>query len=453
MTERRSRAALTLLLLAVFIYLITLSTHSSSGEEQTITLVMSASEARALMAGRVPHSLSQPQDVVQPAHDLAQPPPSAHNTTPQSPDKTQTLDFVVIRNRVYFNRSAAQVEQIKKSIPVRKTEEKKWSKKLELSAGAALMLQDFSKYEPEEREFMESRVQEMVERTRQVRKACQVKPKLEPVSSHMVWDDKHSVVWCPNYKVASTTWMINFLKLAHFNDDNPAIPDVPPEEKEKLKYLPKYGARHDVVNDIYPVPPTPALKLEFLKKSFRVIIVRHPFTRILSAYRDKMTKEHPLPPKFGFKKLQQDIMAKYRTHNSSESYPFPTFAEFVQYIIDTTANFTSIQQWRKNVKCWVPYWAQCGVCTNDFNVIMKLETMADDERFFITLANLEELKTAGEWRHLRNVSSSQAAPQYYTQLTRRQMLDLYHRYQLDFDLFGYNVDEYLPMAKDHASLH
>lgn len=44
------------------------------------------------------------------------------------------------------------------------------------------------------------------------------------------------------------------------------------------------------------------------------------------------------------------------------------------------------------VKCWLPYWVHCGVCSSDYNIIMKLESMKDDERFLITLSRLEELK-------------------------------------------------------------
>ncbi|KAG0728104.1 hypothetical protein GWK47_033199 [Chionoecetes opilio] len=201
-----------------------------------------------------------------------------------------------------------------------------------------------------------------------------------------------------------------------------------------------------------------------------------------------------------------------------------------------SASFTTGKQWRDNVKCWTPFWAQCDVCSMDYNVIMKLETMTDDEMFLITLSNMKKLKkvrlltlrlcrrtwcdcdsatlflapqcdlrlcdfAAGpgatatlrlyfwppnstvtvravrpvrrrlthehpprlkaeqllttesaaerEWRHLKNnVTSTQAAPDFYQKLTTRQMRDLHQRYKLDFELFGYTLDAYLPLAKD-----
>ncbi|KAK4292392.1 hypothetical protein Pmani_034836 [Petrolisthes manimaculis] len=54
-----------------------------------------------------------------------------------------------------------------------------------------------------------------------------------------------------------------------------------------------------------------------------MIVVRHPFTRLLSAYRDKMIKPKPLPARFGFKQLQKQIIQRYRPPNSDLTSPYP----------------------------------------------------------------------------------------------------------------------------------
>ncbi|XP_071552697.1 carbohydrate sulfotransferase 11-like [Panulirus ornatus] len=429
MWERGSRVFLPVLLLGTLMFLYNQGIHSTRQEGQPITVVMSKSELRAMMAAKEGGATYNP--------------PLVTRTSANS--RHQTLHTV--NNSVYHKDPPVKVTKVKST-----RDDELWPPVLEHSDAQALLelLQNGS-YDSAERQFLEERLTVMVARARLVRRACPPSSTFSRLNVHLVWDRTHtpSIVWCPNYKVASTTWMINFLKLAHFNDDNPAIPDLPPDQKEKLKFSVKYGARHGVVNDLYPIPATNSEKNQVMKQSVRVIIVRHPFTRILSAYRDKMVKEHPMPPKFGFKKLQRKIIHRYRPHNSSESSPFPTFSEFVQYVIDFTSNFTEAAQWKTNVRCWTPFWVQCGVCFSDYNIIMKLETMADDERFLITLADLKELKKSGsEWRHLSNISSHQAAPQFYSQLTRRQMTDLYQRYKLDFDLFDYSIDDYLSIAKD-----
>lgn len=100
------------------------------------------------------------------------------------------------------------------------------------------------------------------------------------------------------------------------------------------------------------------------------------------------------------------------------------------------------------VVCWTPYWVQCGVCASDYQVIIKLETMAADEQFLAQVANLKEIKNVHEWRNLSaKVSSAVVISNYYKTLTKRQVLLLYERYKLDFDLFGYSPDEHLNLAK------
>ncbi|XP_063597939.1 carbohydrate sulfotransferase 10-like [Penaeus indicus] len=306
-----------------------------------------------------------------------------------------------------------------------------------------------------ERVILENRAGVLAERARAVARVCQETPATKSAleAGNFIWDLKHtpSIVWCPIYKVASTTWLRNFLRLAHFNEDNPEIPDgLPEERREKRRFLPKYGANHNTAFEMYHSPPTLEERDLALRKSARVIIVRHPFTRLLSAYRDKIIKANPRPKKFKFKELQAYIVAKYRKgHSASASAPpRPTFPEFVQHVIDSTQNLSSAAEWRENVKCWTPYWAHCNVCNFDYTVIMKLESMQQDEQFLITLSHLDELKNRTSWVHLNGASSTQLAMQYYKELTRHQMSQLYKRYELDFKLFQYDIDDFLSIAKD-----
>ncbi|XP_045108605.1 carbohydrate sulfotransferase 11-like isoform X2 [Portunus trituberculatus] len=427
-TDKASRVALTVLLVMFMVYLVK---HGSEDPASAKTLSLNPVEGKPEMQENT--------------DDLESPTTTGHPDPTPSPTPMAGLrPYTVIKNKVRYldltsplNANANTDEAI-----------------LKLSEAEALKHLNYSNYNPEERQYLQGRVDVMVERARQVKHACLNPPSYRYRFPNLVWDTKHHVTWCPNYKVASTTWMINFLKLINFNDDNPNIPvNISPERREELKYSPRFGAKHYEVFKNYPTPKTWQEKMDVLQSSARVIIVRHPFTRILSAYRDKMIKPKPLPAKFKFKELQKKIIKEYRPRDSPETSPFPTFPEFVQHIIDSTKYFTTGEDWRKNVKCWVPFWAMCDVCSLDYNVIMKLETMTADERFLITLSDMKELKkTDGEWRHLRNVSSTEAAPDFYRKLNTRQMLDLHQRYKFDFDLFGYNLDSYLPLATD-AHLH
>ena len=92
----------------------------------------------------------------------------------------------------------------------------------------------------------------------------------------------------------------------------------------------------------------------YLKFSF----VRHPFDRIVSAYRDKVIKHKE-------KWLKLDPK-----HHDFES--------FVKYVI------MECQKFRKNLKRmnthWRPYYNKCGYCDVDYDVIGRAETFIDDTR-------------------------------------------------------------------------
>ncbi|XP_042888256.1 carbohydrate sulfotransferase 11-like [Penaeus japonicus] len=345
------------------------------------------------------------------------------------------------RKNVNLNKTSNQ-KGVRSSTPV-----------LRVSYGAALRNISYSSYSPEDAAILKSRVDVMSQRAKVVSQVCQAKKSLnlKPGKISVVWDTKHNpgIVWCPVYKVASTTWMRNFLRLAHFNEDNPKIPkNIPKEKQDKRRFSVRFGATHNRVFELYPGPEDPVERDRVMQESVRVIIVRHPFARLLSAYRDKMIKKNPIPVRFKFKELQRYIVSKYRDNNSSDTSSFPSFAEFVQYVIDSTKEYETPKEWTDNVKCWLPYWVHCSVCSTDYNIIMKLETMKDDERFLITLSRLEELKDIASWVHLKGSSSADLAKEYYKDVTRRQMEKLYQRYRPDFDLFQYDIDDFLAIAKD-----
>lgn len=345
-------------------------------------------------------------------------------------NKAEELDIIIVNNKVYH---------LNDTIPTKPCK----FPKLKPSKGQILKDFDFDNFKPKDRKFLKDYSKEMIKRTKTVAKVCNARSKLiSSESVHLIWDLKHSpnLLWCPIYKVASTSWMINFLRLAHFNEDNPDLKGMNPKKKEKNRFRARYGAKQNKVFELYPPPTDPDEFQRAFTSGLRVLIVRHPFTRLLSAYRDKMTKMDPGPPEYRFRDLQLKIIAEYRAVDSPERSPFPTFPEFIQYILDSTKNYITAKDWKDNVHCWTPYWAQCNVCGADYNVIIKLETMTEDERFLITLANLEELKDlkSQEWRHLNNSTSHEVAPEYYSQLSRIQIRQLYMRYILDFLLFDYH---------------
>ncbi|XP_037797642.1 carbohydrate sulfotransferase 11-like [Penaeus monodon] len=347
-------------------------------------------------------------------------------------------------------------ERVKKKVFAKEKSNRDVLPSLEPSGGSALLSLDLAEYSPEDRAVLTNRLGILRARASALSRVCSSTPALFEMPSRdpFLWDTKHTpnIVWCPVYKVASTTWMNNFFILANRSNINKSLLQKFNETKQKKEQRGinmTQSFDHKLVRDMYPAPRLPEERAKVLKNSMRVIIVRHPFTRILSAYRDKMLSEIPGPPKFNFKELQSRIVKNYRKPNSADNSKFPSFPEFVQFVIDSTKSFNSSKDWIEQVKCWLPYWVRCSVCSFDYNVIMKLETIEEDKRFLVTLSRLHELRVKDQWVHLKNAtSSSTLAAKYYKQLTRRQILQLYERYEPDFKLFQYDVKDYLDNAKD-----
>ncbi|CAL4168498.1 unnamed protein product [Meganyctiphanes norvegica] len=68
----------------------------------------------------------------------------------------------------------------------------------------------------------------------------------------------------------------------------------------------------------------------------------------------------------------------------------------------------NLNHFQPKVVCWMPFWVQCGACSHDYQVVIKLETMQDDEQFLFHIGSLKELQNIHEWRNNQGKKSSSA---------------------------------------------
>jgi len=331
---------------------------------------------------------------------------------------------------------------------------KDWPMVLKPSRGSLLDDIDINKFDDKVKPLIKSQLEVQKERTAHLADACAANPKqTRRERTHIYWGLRWDppIVYCPIFKAASTTWLTNFLHLAHVNENNTIInslTNVTEEEREVLRYAAENGGGHRRVGIEFPPPSTVAKKRKMFKKAIKFIVVRHPFNRLLSAYRDKIEMYEAQPFRPYFQAIGQYIIYKYRPKNAYITQNTPTFSEFVDYVIDTTHSYTTRKEWDDEVVCWAPFWVQCSPCINDFQVILKLETMHEDEQFLAHIANLKEIQNVHEWRNSKRKPSSVVVPDYFTNLTKEQVQKLYECYKLDFDLFDYDIKDYLKYAKD-----
>jgi len=236
---------------------------------------------------------------------------------------------------------------------------------------------------------------------------------------YIYWSKRHSLTWCKVPKAGSSTWTFNFLKLAGV------------DPKSHI---------HKALRDHYPRQSSNTI----MKDTFRFMVVRHPFERLLSAYRDKLedlSRDIEARDGYYFTMYGKQIVAEYRDKAATNLTRVlePTWREFVTYILNTPVT--------KFDEHWMPMWMLCSPCIIRYDAISKMETFSEDTQFILQQAGLEE-KLSVEWKHRTGTGgSSDTIVDYYSQLTQSEVAALFRKYQLDFELYDYNPEPYFEIAQ------
>ncbi|CAM1323930.1 Uncharacterised protein g8523 [Pycnogonum litorale] len=177
---------------------------------------------------------------------------------------------------------------------------------------------------------------------------------------------------------------------------------------------------------------------------FKVMFVRHPFERIVSAYNDKFSIcGRPDPSKrlnmhycSLVRNMKDNRMSIKRNATGNSTLEFD---EFIEYIISTNPNMFDIH-WRR-------YKDHCDPCRLRYDLIGKMDTMTDDRRYMYHQSKIQAIKDID--KRANNLRSSRKVHEYFSQLTKRQVIQLYVLYKPDFDYFDYSFIDYYRMAKDY----
>jgi len=305
------------------------------------------------------------------------------------------------------------------------------------------------------------------------------------VGQKLMWDLNHHLVFCPIYKVASGTWTTNFLRLKDFNSDLP----------KWQRFSKLYNASEGTARKSFPAPKKKRQQRDELKVATKFLVVRHPFDRIVSAFKGKIAKADA-KPRF-YRTLQKKIKEKYSQNEEEIKNGLPpTFQEYWRYLIDLTKGLLKPKEWR-GVDCVQAYYSMCYPCNVEYDMILKLETHAEDTEFLIRERNLTELmepftmwkhnsQSANqigdydyylyeeEWRNPKHFAKKESTGtdsakisrqlemdvekrvdekiEYkrtlFKQLTKSEIKSLYNNYKIDFEMFDYNIDDFLRYAKN-----
>jgi chondroitin 4-sulfotransferase 11 len=169
-----------------------------------------------------------------------------------------------------------------------------------------------------------------------------------------------------------------------------------------------------------------------LKTYTKFIFVRHPFERLLSAYRNKL-EQHYESSKYFQRRYGRYIVKQYRPNASQEALikgDDVSFKEFSSFLTDKNAVFN---------EHWKPINDLCQPCLIKYDIIGKYETLQQDAEFVLRHIGQSQI----QFPKLPKPSSTMSRLQeYFGTLPRDMMQQLQNIYALDFDLFGYDTFKY-----------
>ncbi|XP_077996420.1 carbohydrate sulfotransferase 12-like [Glandiceps talaboti] len=239
----------------------------------------------------------------------------------------------------------------------------------------------------------------------------------KPEHGRILVDPIHRVMYCQVEKAGSSNWLRAFLILAgEFAPDEVILWGDFYKLYDHYKKLSQYKYQD---------------RTQLLRNYTKFLFVRHPLTRLLSAFKNKIIENPDI-------EFALSMVTKIQAVTGSNS-TFPQFHDFVQYLITTDEE---PQSWNQHFR---PIYHLCSPCEIKYDFIGHVETMASDTKTMLTkiganfpFPNFAESNT--------NSSDPEKIRKYYKPVTKEQIAGLYKIYERDFKLFGYKTDGFVDIT-------
>ncbi|KAI4831781.1 hypothetical protein KUCAC02_001305 [Chaenocephalus aceratus] len=243
--------------------------------------------------------------------------------------------------------------------------------------------------------------------------------------------DKRKILFCQTPKVGNTQWKKVLMVI---NGAFPTVEEIPENlvHNHEKNGLPR-------LSSLKPQEIT-----HRLSTYFKFFIVRDPFERLISAFKDKFVKNPRFEPWYKHD-IAPAIIRKYRkSHRDNEfSASGLHFEDFVRYLGDADGRNRMDRQFGDHIIHWVTYAELCAPCEIHYNVVGHHETLEQDTPHILKAAGIDQLVSypaipPGITRYNRTKVES-----YFSGISQRDIRRLYARYMGDFSLFGYPGPDFL----------
>ncbi|XP_067683638.1 carbohydrate sulfotransferase 11-like [Haliotis asinina] len=242
--------------------------------------------------------------------------------------------------------------------------------------------------------------------------------------NHIIVDKRYKVLYCQVPKVACTNWRRMLLILSGKVDvSDPMLLKANDVHQKYDKYLTYLS---DLTSD----------EVDYaLRNYFKFFIVREPFERLLSAYRNKFQGQTN-SSKFFHARYGKNIIRRYRKNASANSLAHGndvTFLEFVQYVVDTNKKETLNEH-------WCQFFELCLPCLIKYDFIGKYHQLETDSKHILdSIGASSVVKFPSRAASYHHQKTSDLLQKYYQQIPAHYLGRLWETYYPDFQLFNYSI--------------
>lgn len=236
--------------------------------------------------------------------------------------------------------------------------------------------------------------------------------------SRLFVEDRYKLLYCEVPKAGCSNWKRVLMVLSGSAFSTRDIPHETAHYANSLRQLESYN-RTGV-----------AERLRFYTK---VLFVREPFERLVSAFRDKFES----PNAYYHSVFGRPIIAKYRpnaTHTALRTGAGVTFKEFVQYLLD-------VQRPVRVDIHWEPVSQLCSPCVFAYNFIGRFESLQEEAGFLLQSIGAPRNLTFPDFKD-RNPDAERTSPsitqRYFAQLNAAERQRVFDFYYMDYLMFNYS---------------
>lgn len=232
-------------------------------------------------------------------------------------------------------------------------------------------------------------------------------------------NDKYRVLFCLIPKVSATTWRRMFLSMSGKVPKRRIFNLTNSEIFHQMYYL------YDTLQNY----DQEGVKFR-LKNYTKVIFVRDPLERLLSAYRSKFVNTRQFDQIYGARIISNFRQNYTKIQNTNSSTV--TFLEFVKFV--TEKERTWFQE--KNLH-WSPYWDVCYPCTVNYDYIGKFENLVDEANDILRYIGATKIQFPNRDLFYYASKTKNVMNMHYSKIPQKYLENISKMFERDFKLFSY----------------